>query len=103
MHCRHQCNYSYADMGLTLRLRMQAAELGGQSAERLRLARAALCRHAPLRLTSPTDLLQMLRLLDTGIGLLFSSLCSIRARLALQNKNQQVCVCFPREKLGVAA
>ena len=47
---------------LTTRLRMQAAELAGQSAERLRLARAALCKRAPLRLRSPTDLLHTLRL-----------------------------------------
>lgn len=79
---------------LTVRLRMQAAELVGQSTERLRLAQAALCRQAPLRLRSSADLLQTLRLLDNwspGDGLLFSSLCSIRARLALQN--QQIVCC----------
>ena len=71
---------------LTVRLRMQAAELVGQSAERLRLARAALCRQAPLKLRSPTDLLQTLRLLGTWsgeTGLLFSP-PSVSARLALQ-------------------
>lgn len=82
---------------LTVRLRMQAAELAGQSADRLRLARAALCRQTPLRLRIPPDLLQTLRLLDSWSvwnGLLFSSLCSIRARLALQNK-QSVCRSVP--------
>ena len=74
---------------LTVRLRMQAAELAGQSAERLRLARAALWRQAPLRLRCPTDLLQALRLLgakSSGRVLLFSPLCRAKARLALQTK-----------------
>ena len=69
---------------LTVRLRMLAAELDGQSAERLRLARAALCRRAPLKFRSPTGLLQ-LGTRSPEKGMLFSPLCSVRARLALHS------------------
>lgn len=84
-HPRLDSHYTKVS-ALTVRLRMQAAELAGQSAERLRLARAALCRLAPLRLRSPTDLLHAPRLVGANtLGHVESSspVCSASARRTL--------------------